>query len=119
MLLNFFGRHGEIEEGSVAYDKDTNESRYGTIHLLKLYWEENSLISLSSGPPLRIIIIVFFMCSGFGFVTYKTVESAKKAIDDPQKTLGVSFFEDLELCNVCCSFLGDQPLERKEYDLSA
>ena len=27
MLLNFFGRHGKIEEGSVAYDKDTNESR--------------------------------------------------------------------------------------------
>ncbi|KAH7554294.1 hypothetical protein JRO89_XS12G0157900 [Xanthoceras sorbifolium] len=52
MLLNFFGRHGEIEEGSVAYDKDTNESR------------------------------------GFGFVTYKTVEAAKKAIDDPQKILG-------------------------------
>ncbi|XP_028777603.1 UBP1-associated protein 2C [Neltuma alba] len=52
MLLNFFGRHGEIEEGSVAYDKDTNESR------------------------------------GFGFVTYKTAEAAKKAIDDPEKTLG-------------------------------
>lgn len=51
-LLSFFGRHGEIEEGSVAYDKDTNESR------------------------------------GFGFVTYKTVEAAKKAIDDPQKLLG-------------------------------
>lgn len=30
------------------------------------------------------------MCSGFGFVTYKTVEAAKKAIDDPQKFLGVS-----------------------------
>lgn len=29
-------------------------------------------------------------CSGFGFVTYKTVEAAKKAIDDPNKTLGVS-----------------------------
>ncbi|XP_052175925.1 UBP1-associated protein 2A-like isoform X2 [Diospyros lotus] len=53
MLLFFFGRHGEIEEGSVAYDKDTNKSR------------------------------------GFGFVTYKTVEAARKAIDDPQKTLGV------------------------------
>ncbi|KAK8302743.1 hypothetical protein V6Z12_D04G106900 [Gossypium hirsutum] len=53
MLLNYFGRHGEIEEGSVAYDKDTNESR------------------------------------GFGFVTYKTTEAAKKAIDDPQKILGV------------------------------
>ncbi|XVE96079.1 hypothetical protein REPUB_Repub02eG0190500 [Reevesia pubescens] len=52
MLLKYFGRHGEIEEGSVAYDKDTNESR------------------------------------GFGFVTYKTVEAAKKAIDDPQKILG-------------------------------
>ncbi|KAJ1396025.1 RNA-binding domain superfamily [Sesbania bispinosa] len=52
MLLSFFGRHGDIEEGSVAYDKDTNESR------------------------------------GFGFVTYKTAEAAKKAIDDPEKTLG-------------------------------
>lgn len=52
VLLSFFGRHGEIEEGSVAYDKETNESR------------------------------------GFGFVTYKTVEAAKKAIDDPQKFLG-------------------------------
>ncbi|CAN1133615.1 UBP1-associated protein 2C [Linum perenne] len=51
-LLKYFGRHGEIEEGSVAYDKDTNESR------------------------------------GFGFVTYKTLEAAKKALDDPQKTLG-------------------------------
>lgn len=27
VLLNFFGRHGEIEEGSVAYDKETNKSR--------------------------------------------------------------------------------------------
>lgn len=26
-LLNFFGKHGEIEEGSVAYDKETNISR--------------------------------------------------------------------------------------------
>lgn len=52
MLLNFFSRHGEIEEGSVAYDKETNKSR------------------------------------GFGFVTYKKVEAAKKAIDDPQKILG-------------------------------
>ncbi|GMH29358.1 hypothetical protein Nepgr_031201 [Nepenthes gracilis] len=52
MLLNFFGRHGEIEEGSVAYDKDTNKSR------------------------------------GFGFVTYRTVESAKKALDDPERILG-------------------------------
>ncbi|XP_068342090.1 UBP1-associated protein 2C-like isoform X2 [Pyrus communis] len=52
MLLHFFGRHGDIEEGSVAYDKDSNESR------------------------------------GFGFVTYRMVEAAKKAIDDPQKTLG-------------------------------
>ncbi|KAK7259505.1 hypothetical protein RIF29_25113 [Crotalaria pallida] len=52
ILLNYFERHGEIEEGSVAYDKDTNEPR------------------------------------GFGFVTYKTAEAAKKAIDDPEKTLG-------------------------------
>ncbi|XP_057768841.1 UBP1-associated protein 2C-like isoform X1 [Salvia miltiorrhiza] len=65
MLLAFFSRHGEIEEGSVAYDKDTNKSR------------------------------------GFGFVTYKTVEAAKKAIDDPQKLLGVSFpclqYKDISL----------------------
>ncbi|KAK4432164.1 UBP1-associated protein 2C [Sesamum alatum] len=52
MLLAFFARHGDIEEGSVAYDKETNKSR------------------------------------GFGFVTYRTVEAAKKAIDDPQKMLG-------------------------------
>ncbi|KZV44795.1 RNA-binding family protein isoform 1 [Dorcoceras hygrometricum] len=52
MLLSYFRRHGEIEEGSVAYDKDSNKSR------------------------------------GFGFVTYKTVEAAKKAVDDPQKILG-------------------------------
>ncbi|KAK7285504.1 hypothetical protein RJT34_20277 [Clitoria ternatea] len=52
MLLNYFARHGEIEEGSVAYDKDTNESR------------------------------------GFGFVTYKTAEAAKKATDELEKTLG-------------------------------
>ncbi|KAK9123086.1 hypothetical protein Sjap_012688 [Stephania japonica] len=52
MLLNFFGRHGEIEEGSVAFEKDTNKSR------------------------------------GFGFVTYKTVEAAIKAINHPNKTFG-------------------------------
>ncbi|XP_041998876.1 UBP1-associated protein 2C-like [Salvia splendens] len=52
MLLAFFSRHGDIEEGSVAYEKETNKSR------------------------------------GFGFVTYKTVEAAKRAIDDPQKLLG-------------------------------
>ncbi|XP_071690275.1 UBP1-associated protein 2A-like isoform X2 [Rutidosis leptorrhynchoides] len=51
-LLIFFKKHGEIEEGLVAYDKETNKSR------------------------------------GFGFVTYKTVEAAKKAIDDPQKIFG-------------------------------
>ncbi|KAK9057691.1 hypothetical protein SSX86_022527 [Deinandra increscens subsp. villosa] len=52
MLLLFFKKHGDIEEGSVAYDKETNKSR------------------------------------GFGFITYKTLEAAKKAIDDPQKMLG-------------------------------
>lgn len=34
MLLSFFERHGDIEEGSVAYDKDTNESRYKTSFLI-------------------------------------------------------------------------------------
>lgn len=28
LLLSFFERHGEIEEGSVAYDKDSNKSRW-------------------------------------------------------------------------------------------
>ncbi|KAK8964147.1 hypothetical protein KSP40_PGU014890 [Platanthera guangdongensis] len=51
-LLNLFGKHGEIEEGSVAYDRDTNASR------------------------------------GFGFVTYKTAEAAKRAIADSNKVLG-------------------------------
>ncbi|XP_043690594.1 UBP1-associated protein 2C-like isoform X2 [Telopea speciosissima] len=58
ILLNFFCRHGEIEEGSVAYDKETNKSR------------------------------------GFGFVTYKTVEAARKAIDDPNKILGATLVLD-------------------------
>ncbi|KAL8036870.1 hypothetical protein ABFX02_11G004600 [Erythranthe guttata] len=52
MLLSFFGRYGDIDEGSVAYDKDSSKSR------------------------------------GFGFVTYKTAEAAKRAIEDPQKMLG-------------------------------
>ncbi|XP_058073462.1 uncharacterized protein LOC131222423 isoform X4 [Magnolia sinica] len=60
ILLNFFSRHGEIEEGSVAYDKETNKSR------------------------------------GFGFVTYKTLEAAKKALDDPNKVLGFAASESLK-----------------------
>lgn len=32
VLLNFFRRYGEIEEGSVAYDKETGESRYKNIY---------------------------------------------------------------------------------------
>jgi len=32
---------------------------------------------------------ILSVCSGFGFVTYKTVEAAKKALDDPERTLGV------------------------------
>lgn len=37
MLLNFFGRYGDIEEGSVAYDKDTNESRLVTfLHFIRI-----------------------------------------------------------------------------------
>ncbi|KAF9597234.1 hypothetical protein IFM89_016375, partial [Coptis chinensis] len=30
ILLDVFRKHGDIEEGSVAYDKDTNKSRGGT-----------------------------------------------------------------------------------------
>ncbi|EFJ38326.1 hypothetical protein SELMODRAFT_163608 [Selaginella moellendorffii] len=50
-LLNIFSQYGEIEEGAVAYDKNTNKSR------------------------------------GFAFITYKSVEAARKAIDDPNKTI--------------------------------
>lgn len=35
-----------------------------------------------------------FVNSGFGFVTYKTVEAAKKAIEDTQKLLGVSDYNE-------------------------
>lgn len=34
-----------------------------------------------------------FLYSGFGFVTYKTLDSAKRAIDDPNKMLGVSNYK--------------------------
>eukprot|EP00246_Nothoceros_aenigmaticus_P011545 TRINITY_DN3181_c0_g1_i1.p1 TRINITY_DN3181_c0_g1~~TRINITY_DN3181_c0_g1_i1.p1 ORF type:complete len:367 (+),score=70.42 TRINITY_DN3181_c0_g1_i1:102-1202(+) len=50
-LLNLFSQFGEIEEGAVAYDKNTNKSR------------------------------------GFGFVTFKTVEGAHRALSDPSKTI--------------------------------
>ncbi|EFJ14894.1 hypothetical protein SELMODRAFT_27842, partial [Selaginella moellendorffii] len=53
-LLNIFSQYGEIEEGAVAYDKNTNKSR-----------------------------------RGFAFITYKSVEAARKAIDDPNKTIEV------------------------------
>jgi len=88
MLLNFFLRHGEIEEGSVAYDKDTNKSRY--------YLLPSVPMQASQTPILHLCFFVLFLrifficvCSGFGFVTYKTVEAAKKALDDPERTLGV------------------------------
>ncbi|KAJ7564656.1 hypothetical protein O6H91_02G044400 [Diphasiastrum complanatum] len=50
-LLNMFSQYGEIEEGAVAYDKNTNKSR------------------------------------GFAFVTFKTVEASKKALEDPNRTI--------------------------------
>lgn len=50
-LLNFFAQYGEIEEGAVAYDKNTNKSR------------------------------------GFAFVTFKTVEGAKRAVADTHKSI--------------------------------
>lgn len=40
ILLNFFGRHGDIEEGSVAYDKDSNESRYSIVNIIILLKEQ-------------------------------------------------------------------------------
>ncbi|KAI5076348.1 hypothetical protein GOP47_0008413 [Adiantum capillus-veneris] len=50
-LINIFSQYGEIEEGSVAYDKATNKSR------------------------------------GFAFMTYKTVEAARRALADPNKNI--------------------------------
>ncbi|BBN03260.1 hypothetical protein MPTK1_2g22090 [Marchantia polymorpha subsp. ruderalis] len=50
-LLTIFSQYGEIEEGAVAYDKNTNKSR------------------------------------GFAFVTFKTLEAAKRAMDDPNKNI--------------------------------
>ncbi|KAH7293134.1 hypothetical protein KP509_28G013300 [Ceratopteris richardii] len=50
-LINIFSQYGEIEEGSVAYDKATNKSR------------------------------------GFGFMTFKTVEAAKRALADSNKII--------------------------------
>ncbi|KAH9296396.1 hypothetical protein KI387_039984 [Taxus chinensis] len=50
-LLDVFSKYGEIEEGSVAYDKNTSKSR------------------------------------GFAFVTFKTVEAAKRALKEPNKNI--------------------------------
>eukprot|EP00250_Pteridium_aquilinum_P012540 c20788_g2_i1 orf=175-1260(+) len=50
-LIDIFSQYGEIEEGSVAYDKATNKSR------------------------------------GFAFMTYKTVEAARRALSDPNKNI--------------------------------
>ncbi|MCO5573538.1 hypothetical protein L7F22_027309 [Adiantum nelumboides] len=50
-LINIFSQYGEIEEGSVAYDKSTNKSR------------------------------------GFAFMTYKSVEAARRALSDPNKNI--------------------------------
>lgn len=50
-LLEFFSKYGEIEEGSDAYDKNTNKSK------------------------------------GFSFVTFKTVETTKRALKERKKTI--------------------------------
>lgn len=50
-LLNIFSQYGEIEEGAIAYDKNTNKSR------------------------------------GFAFVTFKTIEGAKRSMEDSNKTI--------------------------------
>lgn len=94
-LLSFFGRHGEIEEGSVAYDKDTNESRYVLLIYFCMYCYRSIL---NCGTIVENHCVIPSKCSGFGFVTYKTVEAAKKAIDDPQKLLGVSADSPRYIC---------------------
>lgn len=58
MLLSFFERHGEIEEGSVAYDKDSNESRYNVIYHL-YFAETNFSFFLFCCKPLLIVIVIF------------------------------------------------------------
>ena len=72
MLLNYFGRHGEIEEGSVAYDKDTNESR--CIPSLSLWMHlcsyMNSFIFGHAWYMLRIAII--FLSHAVGLVLLHT-----------------------------------------------
>lgn len=50
-LISIFSQYGEIEEGSVAYDKNTNRSR------------------------------------GFAFVTFKSVEAAKRALEDSNRNI--------------------------------
>eukprot|EP00249_Psilotum_nudum_P019678 c27366_g1_i9 orf=448-1539(-) len=50
-LIDIFSQYGEIEEGSVAYDKNTNKSR------------------------------------GFAFVTFKSLEATRKALEDPNKNI--------------------------------
>lgn len=45
----------------------------------------------NNSPTISGLMDLVLLYSGFGFVTYKTVEAAKRAIDDPQKLLGVSF----------------------------
>ncbi|MCO5554043.1 hypothetical protein L7F22_007569 [Adiantum nelumboides] len=50
-LISVFSQYGDIEEGSVAYDKVTNKSR------------------------------------GFAFMTFKSVEAARRALADPNKTI--------------------------------
>ncbi|KAI5065959.1 hypothetical protein GOP47_0018583, partial [Adiantum capillus-veneris] len=50
-LISVFSQYGDIEEGSVAYDKVTNKSR------------------------------------GFAFMTFKSVEAAKRALADPNKSI--------------------------------
>lgn len=61
MLLHFFGRHGDIEEGSVAYDKDTNESRYDKICHIQ-YVENNILYPFHNSFAVTCAIVFFSFC---------------------------------------------------------
>ncbi|KAL3732297.1 hypothetical protein ACJRO7_029034 [Eucalyptus globulus] len=72
MLLSFFGRYGDIEEGSVAYDKDTTESRLSvSLHL-------QILIEIISVTFLWMVIILFLFAVGLDLLLLRHLRLPKK-----------------------------------------
>jgi RNA recognition motif-containing protein len=52
-LLNIFSQYGEIEEGAIAYDKNTNKSRSFTVQLLLLCLAVKILITILNIIQIR------------------------------------------------------------------